>query len=142
MGKFEMGGNSSMTEGLEFRFYPLDTPWHLPNYKPLFIKSVFASAPTLEAVFYFDPDIVIKCQWSYYEEWVQCGMSLVEEIATCGMPYNHPIRQRWLSVAKELGIVCKSTISQYFNSGFIGLMRTCERFLDDWAKIIALLPKQ
>jgi hypothetical protein len=71
MRKFEIGENCSITEGLEFRLYPLDTPWHLANYKPLFIKSIFASAPSLEAVFYFDPDIVIKCQWTYYEEWVR-----------------------------------------------------------------------
>ena len=103
-----------IVDGLSFRLYQLDTPWHLTHYKPAFIKTVFASDPTAEAVFYFDPDIVIKCQWSYYEEWVQSGIALVEEIATRGLAYNHPIRKRWLAVAKELQINCHPTFSQYF----------------------------
>jgi hypothetical protein len=127
-------------DGIAFSFHQIDTPWHLANYKPQFIKSIFASNPTVQAVFYFDPDIVIKCPWSYYEEWVQTGMALVEEIATYKMSYNHPIRRKWMAVAAELEIRCHPAMDQYFNSGFIGLLRSCERFLDDWEKIITVLP--
>jgi hypothetical protein len=28
---------------------------------------------------YFDPDITIKCRWSFFEEWVQNGLALVED---------------------------------------------------------------
>ena len=139
--KANPGSIASVPCGLSFRFHELDTPWHLTNYKPLFIKRAFDSDPTIDAIFYFDPDIVIKCQWTYYEEWVQAGIALVEEIATGGMPYNHPIRRRWLEVAKTLNIRCHPVFSQYFNAGFIGLNRSCEHYLDVWGAIISFLPK-
>jgi hypothetical protein len=126
---------------ITLRTHLLQTDWHFANYKPKFINTVFDLNPTIQAVYYFDPDIVIKCQWFYYEEWIQNGIALVEEIATNGMPYNHPIRLRWLEVAKDLDIVCHPTFSQYFNSGFVGLHRSCKHYLADWLKIIAAVPK-
>lgn len=128
-------------DGLKICFQAITTKVHFANYKPHLIKALFDSDTSIQKIFYFDPDIVIKCRWSFYEEWVQDRVALVEEIATRGMPYNHPIRFRWLAIAKELGIVCRPTFSQYFNSGFVGLSRTCETFVDHWINIIEAMPK-
>lgn len=129
------GSNHPPLDGLSFCYYPVKTPWHLANYKPDFIKTVFAASPEIQAVFYFDPDIVIKCPWSYYEEWVSHGLALVEEVATRGMAYNHPIRRRWLELARQLNLACRPVFSQYFNAGFVGVQRRCEHHMDDWIKI-------
>jgi hypothetical protein len=129
----------NITDGLSFRVYPLETRWHLANWKPQFMKQVFAADPTIDAVCYFDPDIVIKCPWSFYEDWVQPGIALVEELVTRGMPYNHPIRVRWLEIANKLHIACHPKYSQYFNAGFVGMRRNCVRYLDDWEKVLTYL---
>jgi len=131
-----------VSEGLMMRLHLLETDWHLTNYKPIFMKSVFRADSAIEALFYFDPDIVIKCEWPYYEQWVESGLALVEEIATRGMPYNHPIRRQWVAFAQQLNMEIRPTFSQYFNGGFVGLLRKCEHVLDDWATIIAHLAKQ
>ena len=120
--------------------HALDTQWHLTNYKPHFLLKLFSSFPTLDRIFYFDPDIVIKCPWEFFEYWVEPGVALVEEIATNGMPYNHPIRRKWVEIAAELGISVKPTFSQYFSGGFIGVRRSMVPHLQNWARIMEHLP--
>ena len=132
----------SPAEGLTLRFIPLATKIHLTNYKPDFMLQVWNEhCPDAEALFYFDPDITVKCRWSFYEEWIPKGLAMVEEIATHGMPYNHPIRLRWLSIAKELGIPCQANFSQYFNGGFLGVHQNCKHFLNIWSSIMAAMPR-
>jgi hypothetical protein len=126
----------SPADGLTLRFVPLATDWHLTNYKPRFLLELFANDMSLDRIFYFDPDIVVKCPWTFFEDWVQPGVALVEEIATNGMPYNHPLRRKWLDVAAELGIPAKPAFSQYFNGGFIGVRRFLTPSLEDWNRIM------
>lgn len=122
------------------RFVELKTQWHLTNYKAHFLLELFAANPELDRIFYFDPDIVIKCPWEFFEEWVEPGVALVEEIATNGMPYNHPLRLKWVAIADRLGIPVKPTFSQYFSGGFIGVRRSIVPYLQDWARIMEHLP--
>lgn len=113
-----------VTEDFSIRFVPLSTDVHLTNYKPDFVGEVLERCdPSLEAVFYFDPDIVIKCRWSFFEEWVGFGIALVQEITNSNMPWNHPVRLQWKKHAEALGFPVKREMNQYFNAGFLGLRR-------------------
>jgi len=125
---------------ITLRFHPLQTDWHLTNYKPRFLLELFSADPALDRIFYFDPDIVIKCSWEFFEYWAESGVALVEEIATHGMAYNHPLRRKWVEIANGLGISVKPTFSQYFSGGFIGVRRSMMRHLQDWARIMEHLP--
>jgi hypothetical protein len=118
----------------------LKTDWHLTNYKPQFLLELFAANPALDRIFYFDPDIVIKCSWDFFESWVEPGVALVEEIATHGMAYNHPLRRKWVEIAAGLGISVKPSFSQYFSGGFIGVRRAMIPYLRDWTRIMEHLP--
>src|SRR5580658_3962956 len=79
---------------IKLHLHPLQTKWHLTNYKPHFLLELFAANPALDRIFYFDPDIVIKCSWDFYEYWVEPGVAMVEEIVNRGMAHNHPLRRK------------------------------------------------
>jgi lipopolysaccharide biosynthesis glycosyltransferase len=114
--EFKVGDRQSI------RFVRLDTSFHLTNYKPHFI--------------YFDPDIVIKCRWSFFEEWVNFGIALVEEIVLSAMPANHPLRLRWKVFGESLGLKQMRELNQYFNAGFIGIKREWKDSITLWRSML------
>jgi hypothetical protein len=113
-----------VTDGFAVRFVPLGTQLHFTNYKPDFILEIFERYdPLLQTLFYFDPDIVINCRWSFYEEWADFGIALVQDITNSDMPSNHPVRMQWKRFLEQEGFSITREVSQYFNAGFIGLRR-------------------
>ena len=89
-----------VNEGCTIRFIRLDATIHFAYCKPQFMLEVFEQyAPDIDALFYFDPDIVVKCRWSFFEEWATCGVALVQEIVNGGMSATHPYRAAWSSYA-------------------------------------------
>ncbi len=81
--------------GMSIRFIPLDSVTiHLTNYKPDFMLQIFDLYPNVDVVFYFDPDIFVKCCWSFFEEWAISGVSMVEDVNS-PMYSTHPIRNKW-----------------------------------------------
>ena len=79
-------------EKIEVRFVALTTPAHLTNYKPEFLLKVWNELqPDAEQLFYFDPDIVVRAPWSFFEEWANYGVALVEDVNS-PMPESHPPR--------------------------------------------------
>lgn len=134
---WEEGKSLSIIDGLVLHFLPLNTSFHLANYKPDFMLELWnKSAKAEEALFYFDPDIVIKCQWEYFEQWIGHGVALVHEIIANDMPDTHPLRKDWATVIAKSNRTIKRSVNSYINSGFCGLLKKDIGFLYDWSDII------
>ncbi|HEV8716578.1 MAG TPA: hypothetical protein VGX03_27635 [Candidatus Binatia bacterium] len=121
------------------RFVPLATNYHLTNYKPHFMLQLWTEhCPEAEALFYFDPDIVVKCRWSFFEEWVTYGIALCEDV-TSPVPARHPMKMAWQQWCERHGIAAKSANHMYFNCGFLGVRRPMSGFLREWLKLLELV---
>ena len=126
-----------VADGLKIHFLPLDTSYLLTNYKPQFMIRLLAG-PAKEAgsMFYFDPDIVVKCTWSFFENWVTHGVALVHEIISNDMPLTHPKRKEWEKVILKLGRTPTRQVQSYINGGFCGVSSDHFEFLEVWAKVM------
>lgn len=137
-GKIEGNGVGSIhhvSEGCSIHFIPLDTPLHLNNFKPQFMLRLMNElCPEEDAFFYFDPDIVVRAQWSFFEQWVSHGIALCEDINHY-LPRYHPIRLAWKRYANDHGFTVKQELEKFFNGGFIGLRREDQEFLVAWKKL-------
>lgn len=134
MGQLKALGNDGRFEispGARIEFIHLDTPVHFTNLKPQFMKQLLGERPSCRYICYFDPDIVIRCAWSFYAQWVRHGVALCEDI-NGNLPANHPLRQRWIELVSPSGFKNPQALSRYYNGGYIGLPATCAGFLDLW----------
>jgi hypothetical protein len=125
--------------GASIRLIEVSTPIHLTNHKPAFMMDLWEKwCPDTEALFYFDPDITIKCRWSFFEEWVEAGVTLCEDVNP-RMPSNHPVRNAWRRHCEPHGIVFAKEVDSYVNGGFVGLKRTHKQFVCLWKNVIELI---
>ncbi|TAE61181.1 MAG: hypothetical protein EAZ87_03175 [Nostocales cyanobacterium] len=124
-----------VAEGCVIRFVEIKTWKHLGFYKPDFMSKLWDEyCPDIDALFYFDPDIVNKCRWDFYENWVSQG------IALCGDSWylvsaNHPRRLAWKNFAENNGFVCERELDYHYNSGFIGIPKKYKSILTIWQKL-------
>jgi hypothetical protein len=127
---------------VEVSFVALETTIHLTNYKPEFLHHVWTDLhPAADRLFYFDPDIVIRAPWSFFEEWADYGVALVEDVNS-PMHDSHPRRGAWRRcLARRHRQVLRET-SLYVNGGFIGLSRTQQKFLHEWHEAMALVGEE
>jgi hypothetical protein len=132
----DWNGASSMdvAEGLQLHFLPVSTERHLTNYKPSFMLALQAYVD--KGLFYFDPDIVIKCSWNFFEEWIEFGVALVQEIISNNLSPNNPKRLRWNAIIEKAGRKTERHLFNYFNGGFCGVKKTDFDFIELWAEII------
>lgn len=118
------------------RFIKLDTYKCFTNYKPDFMLQLWEKyCPEIEAIFYFDPDIVNKRRWDFYEGWVSRGITLCED-GYDYMPANDPTRLAWKELAKRHGYVCQRELDRYYNAGFIGVHKNQKSLLILWQKLL------
>ncbi|MEO7310416.1 MAG: hypothetical protein ABIX01_08470 [Chitinophagaceae bacterium] len=127
----------SVVDGLEIHFIPVVTDYHLTNYKPDFMLRLW-EGPGMDAdgLAYFDPDIVVKCKWDFFERWMSYGVALVHEIVSNDMPPTHPIRMEWHEVIEKTGMQKNRDIMSYINGGFCGVSRKYIEFLEVWSNVI------
>lgn len=122
----------TVTEDCVIRFIQLNTPVHFATYKPDFMLQLWEHyCPDAEALFYFDPDIVIKCRWSFFEDWVTFGVAVCEDVES-PVPNSHPLRMAWRRFYEPHSYSFDPSISIYVNSGFIGLTKINNQFLHEW----------
>ncbi|MEA3213400.1 MAG: hypothetical protein QOE70_6457 [Chthoniobacter sp.] len=128
--------------GCEIRFVRVVTERHLTHFKPVFILDLLDRLdPEAETAFYFDPDIVVKCRWSFFEEWAGCGVALCEDINS-PMSSSHPIRHQWRAFARRANLPLNRALEVYVNGGFIGLRRNQAGFLALWRGIIDAIEEE
>ncbi len=124
-----------VAEGCVLRFVPVATDYHLTNYKPDFMLSLWANhCPEADALFYFDPDIVVKAEWRFFTDWAKHGIALCEDVNS-PVYRRHPRREAWRQHFAQHPIDLGADLDIYFNAGFVGLSRADQDFLTDWMRI-------
>ncbi|KAF2328706.1 hypothetical protein [Flavobacterium ginsenosidimutans] len=122
-------------EGIELVFLPLATTYSLTNYKPdLMLELWDGPAKEADALFYFDPDIVVVDSWACFEQWVNCGVAVCEDINSPLQEF-HPRRQGWRNYFKNYNIDLQFKNQIYVNGGFVGVIRKNIFFLKLWVKL-------
>lgn len=120
-------------------FETIENSRHFGQFKPEFLKSVIDRGIAGHYVWYFDPDITVRCGWDFFEMWVRHGVCLCQEIAMGTMPSRHPIRAEWMRMAREAGwSEPRRDQERYYNSGFVGLDLANRAFLDQWIAAVRL----
>ena len=118
-------------------FLPLETDLHLANYKPRFMLDILASHATgIHHLWYFDPDIFLRCKWSFFAQWQQHGVALCEEIVNARLSETDPLRWQWRGIGTEMGLGEPRALNRYFNSGMVGLPASCTDLLYLWWSIL------
>ena len=125
----------AFAEGLKIHFLPLDTDYHFSNYKPDFMLRLWNGiAGEAEAMYYFDPDIVVTAPWSVFEEWVGYGAALCEDVNS-PMAEHHPTRAAWRHYFGGAAIPLRFKEATYANGGFVGVHKKNGDFLERWQAI-------
>ncbi|WP_128543335.1 hypothetical protein [Larkinella soli] len=131
-----------VADGLDLHFLPLETDYHLTNYKPDFMLRLW-DGPARDAggMYYFDPDIVVTAPWHFFEEWISCGVALCEDVNS-PLAQHHPRRVAWRRYfgKNDIKLDFKSPI--YVNGGFTGLSRENCSFLKTWKQIQEVMAPQ
>jgi len=123
-------------------FVALDTTAHLTNYKPEFLLHVWTHLhPDARRLYYFDPDIVLKARWSFFEEWADYGVALVEDVNS-PMPESHPRRAAWRACLAARRQLVRRETSFYVNGGFIGLAVGQQGFLHEWHEAMKIVGEE
>lgn len=131
-----------VTDKLQIHFLPLDTEYHLTNYKPdLMLKLINGPAQNAECIYYFDPDIVLSAPWTFLEEWVDCGIALCEDINS-PLAEFHPRRVAWRRYFEPYGVNLFFKSPIYVNGGFIGVKKDNYEFINKWKSIQELMSEK
>ena len=128
-----------VSETITLNFVKLDAAVFLPYCKPDFMLDVLNNRlPDVENIFFFDCDIIVKCRFSYFEEWVNCGVALCEDVNS-PLPVSHPLRFQWQNYFKKYGIVVHRRDDYYVNGGFIGIKKENKAILEQWSLVQNLM---
>jgi len=134
-GKWKEGYILIPADGIQLIFLSLNTTYSLTNYKPDFMLELWEGpAANAEALFYFDPDIVVNDSWVCFEQWINCGVALCEDIDSPFQEF-HPRRVGWRNYFKNYNIELKYKSPVYVNGGFVGLLKKDISFLTLWKQI-------
>ena len=120
-------------------FETIESSRHFGQFKPEFLLRTIDRGIAGRHIWYFDPDITVRCAWSFYEMWVTHGVCLCQEQIMGLMPSTHPIRAEWMRMARSAGWPDPLRLQErYYNSGFVALDIANRAFLDQWAAALRL----
>jgi hypothetical protein len=123
----------------DIAFLSLETAPHFAYHKPEFLQRLLAELePAADAAIYLDPDIVVKCPWSLFSDWLDDGIALVEDINP-SLPARHPTRLAWQRVLAPRGLTPRRELHRYYNSGFVGIPRRHAAFLTEWQRMMSIV---
>ena len=129
-----------VSDKIKVTFLPLTTTYHLTHYKPYFMLTLLNEVITdVTVLYYFDPDIIIKTEWNFFERWADCGVAVVHEILYNDMPPTHPIRYAWKHLIMSAGKPVVRDMHSYVNGGFLGLHIRHKAFLETWKALMELV---
>jgi hypothetical protein len=125
-------GNELLVE-----FVLLNTDWALANYKPDFMLHIMeALEPRAHGIIYFDPDVTVRCQWKFFQQWFEFGLMVCEDVNS-PIHETHPRRMMWRRFFPDLLSEESFAVSDaYINSGFLGIPREHLNFLRRWSSVI------
>lgn len=130
-----------VSDGLAIRFIALDTDEHFTNFKPDFMLDLWKNyCPDAEQLFYMDPDIVFRSEWTRFSDWAKLGVAMVEDMKS-PIPLSHPLRLKWKALYAEHGIVVAPKENIYVNGGFIGVDLKYRTFLEEWLRVQKIMKK-
>lgn len=131
-GLFDIGGAT-------LAFEKIATGTHFTQFKPEFLRTLFRKGIARKYLWYFDPDITVRCSWPFFEQWAECGVGLCQDVTTGTMPSRHPVRCAWVELAKEAGWGPPlQQQERYYNGGFLGIGKNFQDFLTVWQKALDL----
>jgi hypothetical protein len=120
-------------------FETIDSQRHFGQFKPEFMSSIVDRGIARMHLWYFDPDITVRCEWSFFERWVRHGVCICQDMTTSSMASNHPLRCEWVELASNAGWdVPFRQQERYYNSGFVGLDIEYRAYLDTWKAAVRL----
>jgi hypothetical protein len=132
-------GQYMVADQLCLAFVPLSVSFHFANYKPDFMLELLANqAREADYLWYFDPDICIRCNWSFFEKWAHHGVAICQDATNNIIPANDPLCYQWLEVGQSEGLGEGRALGHYFNSGMVGVEPAHKSFLELWKRMIAL----
>lgn len=129
--------------GVRVLLEEMRTPWSLAHVKPHFMLDILERlVPEADAVCYADPDIVMEAPWSFFESWLARGVALCEDCCFANLPRHHYLRQCWAEFAREkMGLRLDACLERGFNSGFAGVRRQQQAFLEVWRDALDAMEK-
>ena len=131
-----------VAKGLRIVFLPLVTDYHLTNYKPDFMLALLdGPASEVDALFYVDPDVCVVERWSFFEDWVSCGVALCEDVNS-PLPEHHPRRVGWRRYFEPRGLLLRFRGAEYVNGGFVGVRADDRSFLELWKQAMSLMAEE
>jgi hypothetical protein len=120
-------------------FLRVETDMHLTNYKPQFMLRLFQTVnPGCDYLWYFDPDIFLRCGWSFFVDWQRYGIALCQEIVNNILPEDSPLRHKWMEIAASAGHHNPRRLNHYFNGGMVGVSADHISFLHLWKRMIEM----
>jgi len=134
----EMKGDRNLyylSEKIAIRFDELKIDMHFGYYKPYYLKEMAQIYPEAQGWYYFDPDIIVLAQWSFYENWIQSGVALCQDSNFTLLYWNHPWRNQWRKDFEAFNKGTDKTLNYYINSGFIGVSKLHFELIERWVEV-------
>ena len=130
-----VGDGRYRLQTMEIRLVRLDdVRLHFTNYKPQFMLRIFAEiVPEAIRLAYIDPDIVVRANWRFFQDWIDHGVALCVDVN--GFVHRtSPLRGAWRRHFEPAGFAFHGRMDCYVNGGFVGVTPARAGILREWVR--------